>query len=446
MNVEVIQIKNGTWARSLLLKEAVLATFVEPAPSIRARLGKFTLHDWDRAKYWLDVSGIALYFLDRLVALDLEACLPLAFVSQLRANLESNRTRTASLFSNAVQIARELRRVNVECALLKGATLPIESVPDCALRNQMDLDLLIRDADAYRVKDLLEMLGYSLDAISGRTWEFKAGPTDRSSLKHLYEVRPERAIELHLTENATVDSKTDRLKRAQLRVIRDCELPALTVADSLVQQGQHLFKHLCGEYTRVSWVLEFWRHVCARRNDASFWRDVELISSEEPGTEIAIGAATLLATVVFGPFAPVELSRWSMEKLPPAICLWIQLYGRRVLLSDTPGSKLYLLLRKELAPQSAEEQVARRRLLIPLHWPQRITRPEEGETFSARLRRYRAQAQFVMRRMRFHIVEGITLTIESMRWQRRLAGIELQVTGASFPTISTRHEGGRRSR
>jgi hypothetical protein len=422
MNVGPIQIENGTGARSLRLKEAVLAAFFEPAPSIRDRLGEFTLRDWDRATYWLDVSGLALYFLDRLVTLDLEPCLPIALVSRLRTDLQSNRMRATSLFVDAVQITRELRRVNVECALLKGATLPIESVPDCGLRNQMDLDLLIRDADASRVKDLLERFGYSLDAISGRTWEFKAGPSGTSSLKNLYEVRPERSIEVHLMENVTINSKDDRLKRAQLRVIRDRELPALSAADILVQQGQHLFKHLCGEYTRASWVLEFWRHVCARRNNAAFWREVELIASEEPGTEIAIGAATLLATLLFGPFAPAELSRWSMEKLPPAICLWIQLYGRRVLLSDTPGSKLYLLLRKELAPQSTEEHVARRRLLVPLHWPQRITRPKKNETLSSRLRRYKVQAQFVMRRMRFHIAEGIGLAIESLRWQRRLAG------------------------
>lgn len=422
MNVGPIQIENGTGARSSRLKEAVLAAFFEPEPSIRARLGEFTLRDWDRARYWLDVSGIALYFLDRLITLDLEACLPIAFVSRLRTDLVSNRMRATSLFVDAVQITRELRRVNVECALLKGATLPIESVPDCGLRNQMDLDLLIRDADASRVKDLLERFGYSLDAISGRTWEFKAGPSGTSSLKNLYEVRPERSIEVHLMENVTINSKNDRLKRAQLRVIRDRELPALSAADILVQQGQHLFKHLCGEYTRASWVLEFWRHVCARRNDAAFWREVELVASEEPGTTIAIGAATLLATLLFGSFAPAELSRWSMEKLPPAICLWIQLYGRRVLLSDTPGSKLYLLLRKELAPQSAEEHVARRRLLVPLHWPQRITRPKKNETLSSRLRRYKVQAHFVMRRMRFHIAEGIGLAIESLRWQRRLAG------------------------
>jgi hypothetical protein len=369
------------------------------------------------------VSGIALYFLDRLAALNLEASIPPAFLGQLRVNLKSNRMRTTSLFIEAVQITRELRRVNVECALLKGATLPVESVPDSALRNQMDLDLLIRDADATRVKDLLETFEYSLDAISGRTWEFKAGPSGRSSLKDLYEVRPERSIELHLMENAKVDSKTDRLKRARLQVFRNRELPALSAADVLVQQGKHLFKHLCGEYTRASWVLEFWRHVCSRRDDGAFWQDVELIASEEPGTEIAIGAATLLTTHVFGPFAPVALSRWSTEKLPPAICLWIQLYGRRVLLSDTPGSKLYLLLRKELIPHSAEEHVARRRLLIPLHWPQRIARPEKDEPLLARLRRYKVQAQFVMRRMRFHTVEGIGLAIESLRWQRRLAGV-----------------------
>ncbi len=153
-------------------------------------------------------------------------------------------------------------------------------------------------------------------------------------------------------------------------------------------------------------------------------------ASGQPFTQFLRGIARLdfsdLAMMLFleaQPFAPQELSCWSMDRLPPAICLWIQLYGRRVLLSDTPFSKLYLLLRKELNQNSPEDYVARRRLIFPLHRPPRITRATGGEAVWTRLRRYGYEARFVLRRLRFHVAEGVGLAIESLRWQRRLGGV-----------------------
>lgn len=426
MRVRPINVEMRNSSRSLRLKQAVIAAFCEPAPSVRARLVEFTNRDWQRAKLWLDVSGLAIYFLDRLRALGLENCIPLFLLNQLRRDFADNCERTASLFSEAVTLSGLLQRQNLKFAFLKGITLPPESVANCALRNQMDIDLLVRDGDAFTVQKCLEGLGYVLDAKSGMTWEFKAGASGTSSLKNLYKIRSERTVEVHLlgdAGSAGEPPQSDRLARARHRSIRGAFLPALSLPDLFVQQALHLFKHMCGEHTRLSWVLEFWKHVCARRNDKQFWSEVELIATREPQANVAIGAATLLTSLVFGPFAPEALSRWSMEKIPPTICLWIQMYGRHNLFSDSPCSKLYLLLRQQLRPASAAEQAARRRLIFPIHWPQRITRAEANERIASRLRRYSAEARFFMYRMRFHAVEGARFAFESLRWQRRLSGV-----------------------
>jgi len=423
MNIGPIEIESKQQTRSLRLKEAVFASFHEPAPSIRARLGEFTSRDWERAKDWLDISGLALYFLDRLITLNLENCIPAPFLNQLQTNLADNRKRADSLFNEILILTRALQQRNINCCVLKGATLPPESVPEIALRNQTDLDLLVRESDAESTRECLAQFGYRLMAKSGLTWEFKAGPSGTSSLKNLYQVRTERAVDVQLISGSDAAFKSDRLTRTHLRPIRGHELPALSPADIFVLQGQHLFKHICSEHTRGCWLVEYWRHVCARRNDAAFWDEVQLIAAQEPGADIAIGATTLLASLLFGTFAPPELSRWSMDRLPPAVCLWIQLYGRRVLMSDTPFSKLYLLLRKELNPNSPEEYVARRRLIFPLHRPPRITRAAGEEGLWTRLRRYKYEAQFVIHRLRFHVAEGVGLAIESLRWQRRLGGV-----------------------
>ena len=400
-----------------------MASFHEAAPSVESRLREFTARDWRRASNWLDVSGLALYFLDRLIALDLESCIPAPVLSRLRQNFAENRARTSSLLEEVVKITGRFKGRGVECALLKGLTLPPESVRDCTLRNQMDHDILIRESDAQRVKELLEEMGYSLKAISGNTWEFRAGPSGKYGRGDIYKARLERALDLHLLATMPGPSQSDLLTRSQCRPIGGYQLPALSAADTFVYQAKHLFKHICSDHTRASWVLEYWRHIGARSGDIHFWRDVEELVTDDPGARLAIGAATFLSSKVFGFHAPQGLFHQSTSNLPPALCLWIRLYWRRVLLSDTPQHKLYLLLLKELNPNSQAEHRRRRRVIFPFCWPQRVTWPASNETLAAQVRRHQIQARFVLHRLRFHIVEGLALGIESVRWQRRNGGV-----------------------
>ena len=193
-------------------------------------------------------------------------------------------------FDEILLLTRALQQRNINCCVLKGVTLPPESVPDIALRNQTDLDLLVRESDAESTRECLGQFGYRLTAVSGSTWEFKAGPSGTASLKNLYQVRPERAVDVQLIAGSDAALKSNRLTRMQPRSIRGHGLPGLSPADIFVLQGQHLFKHICSEHTRGSWLLEYWRHVCARRNDAAFWHEVQLIAAQEPGSDIAIGA------------------------------------------------------------------------------------------------------------------------------------------------------------
>jgi len=426
MNVRQVNIEMRTARRSQRLKETVMAAFWEPAPSVRARLGEFSLRDWQKAMFWLDVSGLALYFLGRLGCLGLGECLPLSILSRLRQNLTDNRLRTNALFQEAKSVSQALRQRNVPFALLKGITLWPDSVPDIELRRQTDLDLLIRESDLVATHEALYDFGYELYAISGKTREYRAGPFGTGTINDLYKVRKERALDLLLLaeESANGAPLQDRLARIQFRTIRGSVLPVLSPPDLFVQQAQHLFKHMCSEHTRAFWVLEFWRHVLARRNDVVFWNAVRSIAASEFQSQTAIGAATMLASTVFGQFAPKELTSWSMDQLSPGVCLWIHLYGREILFADSPCSKLYLLLRQQLLlEQEGNERAERRRLIFPLHLPPRITRGESGECASARFNRYRVQAMFVLQRVRFHFAEDCRFAVESLRWQRRISGV-----------------------
>jgi hypothetical protein len=409
-------------SRARRLKEAVLASFRSTPAELQARIAVFDKSDWQRILYWLDISGLALYLLDRLTELGLERCLPEPILNRLQQNLAENRERTTALFQEASAISSAMNRHRISFALLKGITLAPDSVPDSALRWQIDLDFLVAACDATTARHVLQTtFGYRMHAVCGNTMEFTAGESGAPDIRKIYRVSSQRSLELHIlsTTPGKDGRRTDRLARTQLREFNGAIIPALSPADILVQQSLHLFKHLCGEHTRASWVHEFWRHVQARREDAGFWCEVERIASAEPQAEIALAATVLLSKLTFGGAAPDSLERWMDGRLPPKVRLWVETFGMRVLLADSPGNKLYLILRQELRDGTLNRPTIRR-LVFPAHLPPPITHGVPGEPLRSRLARYRTEIYYLILRLQFHIVEGLKYAIELSRWQRRL--------------------------
>jgi len=184
-----------------------------------------------------------------------------------------------------------------------------------------------------------------------------------------------------------------------------------------MQQALHLLKHLCSDRSRLSWVLEFHRHVEARRLDRQFWSQIENLANEEMNGDFALSVAFWLAAEFFGESTMKLPRQWSAETIPPRVRLWLGLYARNLLVSDSIGNKLYLLLRNEI-PCKAGPLKKTHLILFPRCLPTRITQPRSGERFAERLMRYVVEAEFFFRRMKFHVVEGIRYGIEASRWRR----------------------------
>ena len=126
----------------------------------------------------------------------------------------------------------------------------------------------------------------------------------------------------------------------------------------------------------------------------------------------------LLISRVMGDFAPQTLTRWTVESLSPPVRLWVEMYGHRVALGNFPGTKLYLLLRKELERVGFPEKRSPRRALFPSRLPPPVIRAFPNEAFHVRIRRYSMYLQLISERLRFHVVEGFRFALESRRWRR----------------------------
>lgn len=400
------------------LRAAVLHIFREPVPGSVLCLRDLSPRAWKNLLSWLDESGLALYLRDRLSELALLASLPRWVAEDLQTKSEENAQRTAGMVAESVAIQREFQRAVVCYAVMKGVSLSPASVPRPELRHQFDLDYLVAENSALQARGILEARGYRLFAESGRTWEFKIGETPNVTRRDLYKDLPYRSVELHLESDPAGQSSL--LQRVELRDLYGMTMPVLSPVDLFIGQALHAFKDVCTAHSRTSHLLELYRHVLVRREDRAFWCELREATEGDRRTRLGIGVVTYLLSLLMGSFAPRSLTSWTSDLLPRSVQLWIDLYGMRAVFASPPGTKLYLLLQRELDAIEMTERRSVRTLLLPLRLPSAVVRSSANETTATRMRRYRIQLRYVASRLRFHLVEGVRYGIESYRWRQRL--------------------------
>jgi len=403
--------------------ETVVAIFRDSAERSHQRLSALQYCDWVRSYHWLDASGMALYFLNQVETLGIEGALPAATLGRLRQNLADNRMRSSAMFAEFIAINQAFQQAGVQYCNLKGFTLSPDSCPDPVLRCQLDFDFLVDGHQLELCREILADTGYILTGTTNTVWEFKAGSSELVSIEDHYKPRPQRSVELHFTSSET-PSRDERLDRLTLRSWDGLALPTLSASDQFVGQALHLFGHVCSACTRLAWFLEYKRHISVRYSDRPFWEEVRERSQTHRHASIAIGLATLLSTQLFGCEAPDQLNGWTLDRLPPAVRLWADHYGRKAILADFPGTKLYLLLLDELSRGDNSWQKKKRSSLLPLRRAPRIVHAGPEDNLRKRLGREVHQTRFILFRFRFHATQGLRYMIEAVRWKRRLTAFQ----------------------
>ena len=409
---------------AMQLRESTLMVFCDPVPTEYARLLHRSRKEWKDLLVWLDTSGLALYFLDRMEELDLLEMLPRTVLSRLRQNLADNKERINAMIAESVKIQHRFQEAGLIYAVLKGFSLWPISVPKLELRSQLDLDFLVAEENAMDARQILEDTGYRLKAIageSGRSWEFVSSEYCESSLKSLYKSGMRRSADLHIEKVGA--GQSSRLSRTHKLLFRGFNMPVLSPVDYFLGQGLHVYQHVCCEFLRAAHLIEFRRHVIARYGDHAFWNKLKQQVAGDSATCVRLGMVTLLISRVMGRFAPEALTSWTVDHLPATASLWVNIYGFRTALASFPGSKLYLLLQEEMKPMGLAVKRSRMKALLPYRSPSSIMHPVTGETVSVRMKRYRKQIHFLFFRLRFHALEGIRYLRESILWRQYRNGL-----------------------
>jgi hypothetical protein len=92
---------------------AALLTLCDPSPQRSLRMLTLSAREWETLLKWLHISGLALYFLNRAVELDLCDLLPPSVVARLHQNLIDNTQRTRSMIAESIAIQQGFQKENL---------------------------------------------------------------------------------------------------------------------------------------------------------------------------------------------------------------------------------------------------------------------------------------------------------------------------------------------
>jgi hypothetical protein len=411
-----------------LLVHAIVQAFRGDAERSYVQLSTTPPHAWEKTDYWLDTSGLAFYFLDQVASLGIADAVHARVFQRLRSNLRKNKVRAAAMFREFAALNASFRSAGITYFNHKGFTLCPHACPSPELRHQLDFDFIVAREHLESARRCLESRGYALSAATHKTWEFKSGNYARRKWD-LYSMGTYRSVELHF--GSYPDSANDeRLQRMGNWTWAGRQYPALAPPDQLIAQALHLFGHLRSESTRPAWVLEFRRHVVSRRDDSAFWTTVRQLAADRRYASMALGTAVLIASRMFGRFAPPDFENWAAASVCPSVRLWIQRYGVDAILADFPGTKLFLLLEEELERIESRPATVLRTRLLPIHAGRVVFSPRNNETRTERMDRVLAQFRFSLFRARFHVVQALNYLIERPSWRRSLLQLRAREAAA----------------
>ena len=411
---------------------AVLATLQfspEPFDSASDRAPEEPLRslresDWRTALGFADNSRLTLLLGDRG-----RSQLPTSVRKRIEGNLETNRVRLRRLTDDYMRIADRLAAGGVEHTLLKGFLQAPRFVPDASLRQQYDLDLLLRPGDVHRAQVLIEELGYEPAFAPPRHPADHLPPLVRKTgwqwRGDFFDPEMPTTVELHFrlwdeqTERFAIEGLEQVWDRMETRHWEGRSIPSLHPADQLGYASLHLLRHLLRGDVTAFHVYEVAHFLETSITDDDLWTSWHALHS--PSFRRLESVTFALAARWFGCRLPPPV-KGEMEGWPAEFHCWFADYATKPIEALYRPNKDELWLHLALLEGWSDRLRVLRRRLLPTSGPRPtdtlyITRNDQ--TPALRFRKAVRYTGFVVSRVRFHLQTLVTTALGAWLWRRR---------------------------
>jgi hypothetical protein len=391
-------------------------------------LRNFRSRDWESSLNWLNLSGLALTFYDRLQKFGAEDAVPRRVGEALAANIAAHRLRVEAMKQEFDSLNLRFEREGIEYAVCKGFALIPEYCPEACLRPTYDYDYLISEGAPDHAQDMLRAAGYVRRLDHGTQHSVSFTPPNlpsRLSLSQggVYAATLPRNVELHVS---LWDEKAFRiplrvperpLDRRLRRTWQGLCFYSLAEEDAFVFQTLHTFQHILHNWCRLGWLREIAYFLEHRSTNASFWKTLYgCLEGNEPLTDV-VALVISLASRLFHVTLPAPIKDRILGAMRGQIALWVDHYGLRSALDNFSENKYALFLYREFVQDEAAWRQIRRTRLLPLHRPNRVTGAAAPATYTSLPASWK-QGVYVVQRLLHHSVSGARYAWESARWER----------------------------
>ena len=393
-------------------------------------LRNFRQRDWKRVLRWLDDSGLALYFLQKLKSTIATDTVPTWVISCLEQRFTANGQRVGEMAYRFDALNRKFNDAGVRYVVLKGLSLIPDYCPDAHLRHQGDFDYLVDDESLPMAQMVVVEAGYSpkLSISSQESIYLMPGQESASRGPEQYSAGAPHAVELHLD---IWDSDAHRLpsmpsvfsvNQSRIHEWNGLAFPVLTDEDSFLLQVLHACHHLFTYWIRMSCFFEIGFFLNRRASDTSLWNRVEQRVGDNLMLREFVVVITELAAKLFAAPIPLLVRTWS-EGIRPATRVWIENYAQHCAFCVVPAyelclfprAKLVLFLQQQYQVACVQKHSVRNRLIKFSRLSRMASSIKDKPSLVLNAGWWKRQ--LFIRRSLFHSLAGLRYLCEIPRWR-----------------------------